>query len=472
MSAKKKVILFELNEVPWRVLKDYCDTYPESFLAKHINKCYKYETITPDQGELSPWITWPTLHRGVNNTKHHIHDFNQDLTEANSKYPSVWEILQNNGVSTGVCGSMHSSPPPANFRKYSFYIPDPFATSKAAHPEYIESFQDFNLQMSRESSRNVSSSLNLKAGTKVILNSPRLGLKPSTFVELGMQILNERKKPWIKTRRRTYQMVLAFDVFIKQLKNAKPQFATFFTNHVASAMHRYWAAAYPGDYTNFNIEKEWVNTYKDEIHFTMGIFNRFFKELVEFVDKNPDYKLVVASSMGQASTTAEQIDSQVYVEKPESFLTAMGLSQNDWTAVPSMFPQFNVTVTKNKIADFKNNLDKLHILGKQIEYREQENGFFAVDLGQKNVGNGKALFNGREVSLKDIGLYNLIIEDKADSTAYHIPEGICLVYDPQNPATAKDIKRVSSVALAPNILKNFDVKVPDYMTYEKMEGIS
>ena len=70
-------------------------------------------------------------------------------------------------------------------------------------------------------------------------------------------------------------MVLAFDVFMKQLKSSKPQFATFFTNHVASSMHRYWAATYPGDYENFNIEKEWVETYKNEINFTMDIFDRF-----------------------------------------------------------------------------------------------------------------------------------------------------------------------------------------------------
>ncbi|MBK7856408.1 MAG: hypothetical protein IPJ79_17300 [Bacteroidetes bacterium] len=238
--SKRKIILFELNEVPWRVMKDYCEKHPDTFLAKNIKKCFKYETVTPDQGHLSPWITWPTLHRGVDGTKHHIHDFNQDMTDANKNYPSVWEILQKKGISTGVCGSMHSSPPPKNFREYSFFIPDPFAATKDAHPEYIEPFQDFNLQMSRESARNVSGGLNMKAGTKVIMTAPKLGLRPSTFVELGMHVINERRKPWVKTRRRTYQMVLAFDVFMKQLKNTKPEFCTFFTNHVASSMHRYW----------------------------------------------------------------------------------------------------------------------------------------------------------------------------------------------------------------------------------------
>ena len=468
----KKIILFELNEVPWRVLRDYCENNPDSFLAQHLEKCSKFETIVPDEGELSPWITWPTLHRGVNNTKHHISDFNQDLTEANAKYPSVWEILQNNKITTGVCGSMHSSPPPSDYKSYSFYIPDPFATSKTAHPEYIEAFQDFNLQMSRESSRNVSSSLHLGAGAKVIMNAPRLGLKASTFMELGMHVLNERKQPWVKTRRRTYQMVLAFDVFMKQLKNSKPQFATFFTNHVASTMHRYWAAAYPNDYQNFNIEKDWVNTYKNEINFTMDIFNRFFKEVVQFINKNPEYKLIVASSMGQASTTAEQIDSQVYVEKPEVFLSKLGIQPDEYTSVPSMFPQFNVRINANKVNDFKNKLEKIVVGNEPTTFRVKEDGFFAIDFGQKNVKNAVAMVDGKEVPFKEIGLYNLIIEDKADSTAYHIPEGICLVYDPQKAASTQEVKTVQSTAIVPNILKNFNIPVPSYMNYVPMEGIS
>ncbi|MEO5571069.1 MAG: hypothetical protein ABIT08_01305, partial [Bacteroidia bacterium] len=103
-NIPRKLILFELNEVPWRVMNDFCTKFPESFLAQNISKCSKFETVTPDKGELSPWITWPTMHRGVPNTMHQIKDFNEDLTLVNTKYPSVWEILQQNGIKTGVCG--------------------------------------------------------------------------------------------------------------------------------------------------------------------------------------------------------------------------------------------------------------------------------------------------------------------------------------------------------------------------------
>ena len=238
-------------------------------------------------------------------------------------------------------------------------------------------------------------------------------------------------------------------------------------------MHRYWAAAYPGDYKTFNIEKEWVETYKNEIYFTMNMFSSFFEQVVRFINQNQEYKLIVASSMGQASTEAEQLDSQVYVEKPEMFLSAMGLSAQDWTSLPSMFPQFNIKVNADKAETLQNSLRKMKIGGESIEFRPGENGFFAIDFGQKNQKDGMLFFDGNEIKFTHIGLHNLVIEDKAGATAYHIPEGTLLIYDPQHPAKANGaVTKVSSTAIAPNILANFNISIPDYMKFEKMEGLS
>ena len=67
-----KIILFELNEVPFKVIHHFSKLYPESSLAKIFSKSKKYETYAEDKGHLSPWVTWPTVHRGVTNEKHFI----------------------------------------------------------------------------------------------------------------------------------------------------------------------------------------------------------------------------------------------------------------------------------------------------------------------------------------------------------------------------------------------------------------
>ena len=154
----RKVIFFELNEVPVRIFEHYCRVYPNSVLARRMPECLKFETYSEDKGQgwLEPWITWPTVHRGVADNQHRISDFGQDLNEQDSQFPPVWKLLVRNGIKTGVCGSLHTYPMPTDFTNYEFFIPDTFAAGSECFPQNISAFQAFNLQLARESARNVS----------------------------------------------------------------------------------------------------------------------------------------------------------------------------------------------------------------------------------------------------------------------------------------------------------------------------
>src|SRR5438445_13132572 len=93
MLRDKRIIFYELNEVPRRVLEDFVSQQPGSALARLVREGVLFETVAEDKGVLSPWITWPTLHRGVSNEEHCISDFGQDLAEVNVEYPTFMEIL-------------------------------------------------------------------------------------------------------------------------------------------------------------------------------------------------------------------------------------------------------------------------------------------------------------------------------------------------------------------------------------------
>ena len=62
-----KIVCYELNEVPWRVVDRYLSSRPNSNLAKLIESSSSFTSSTIDSGELHPWSTWPTVHRGVHN---------------------------------------------------------------------------------------------------------------------------------------------------------------------------------------------------------------------------------------------------------------------------------------------------------------------------------------------------------------------------------------------------------------------
>lgn len=461
----RKIILFELNEVPFRIIDEYCRWHPESHLARHLKQCHKYETYAESSGHLSPWHTWPTLHRGVDQTRHLISDFGQDLSGVDQEFPPLWKILAAHGVKAGVCGSLHTYPLPDNPEQYAFYLPDTFAAGSECFPDKLSLFQEFNLTMARESARNVSTRVPWQSALRLLRSSGELGFRMRTFADVGQQLVSERLQSWRKSRRRTYQAILAFDVFYQQLASTQPAFATFFTNHVAASMHRFWAAAFPDDYEAFGYEQKWVHTYCHEIEFAMGKFDAFLGRLIAFVNAHPAYDLWLATSMGQAATEAQPLETQLYATDVPKLMAALGLEPAEWERRPAMLPQCNVFVRAGKVAHAREQLSSIWIDGGPLSFREAGDGFFSIDFGQKNLYDKPqhATVGGRAVPFADLGLTNVEIEDKSGANAYHIPEGCLLIYDPRE-RSAKDARpQVSTLEIAPTVLRNFDVPVPDYM---------
>lgn len=466
-----KLILFELNEVPWSILDYYCKKYPNSTLAKTLPLSSQYETVTEDEGHLSPWITWPTLHRGVNNTMHEIQDFGEDLSQVDEKFPPVWKILKQHGIKTGVFASMHSFPPPNNFEDYAFYVPDPFAGESTVHPKKLTAFQNFNLRMSRKSGRNVDTGIDWKSASTLGITLPTIGIKAKTLASVGEQLVQERIKPWIRTRRRSYQSILAFDVFMKLMKTQKPHFATFFSNHVASTMHRYWAATFPADYKEYELSEEWKHTYGNEIDFTMHKFDEFLKELVAFVNANPEYKLIVASSMGQKATEAKLILTETACKDLKPLMSFLDIPASDWEMLPAMHPQYNFKVVESQIENVASKLEMLEIGGKPLSFRQKTGGFFSIDLGHRNLEVLQGVYQGNQINLEDLGIYNEPVEDQTGSTAYHVPEGSFWVYSSNGKSTNERVQGVSSRAVVPSILQNFNLSIPSYMVSERIEAL-
>ncbi|MGB0525288.1 MAG: hypothetical protein ACPGJS_20105 [Flammeovirgaceae bacterium] len=466
----RKIILFELNEVPFKVLDYFVEKFPHSNLAKVFPQCHQFETVTEDKGHLSPWITWPTLHRGVANELHGIQDFGENMEEVDKTYPSIWDMLHQNGISCGVFGSMHSYPPPPTYKDYAFYVPDPFAGGSESHPENIVPFQKFNLAMSRKSVRNIDTGIDMKAAVELGLSLPGLGIKLGTMAKVGNQLVMERIKPHVKTRRRSYQSILAFDVYLKLLKKTQPQFTTYFSNHIASTLHRYWAAAFPNDYKANNMDTEWLEKYKDEVDFVLWSFDHFLDDLITFVKKHPEYQIWFASSMGQKATQAEMLRTEVACKDMDVLISKLGLTTEDWEIRPAMHPQYNLAVKDAKVAEFKAALAELYINNKPLNYREKEGGFFSLDFGHKNLDSGQVTYQGNPASFAEFGLENIPIDDETGSTAYHIKEGSLFIYDPQHLGKGKDGRKfgISTCTIAPSILENFGITTPSYMPTERV----
>ena len=454
MTARPKIILFELNEVPFRVIDDFCARHPNSVLARVLPRAAQYVTRTDDE-PLSPWITWPTLHRGVDIGKHGIAHLGMDTTKVDEEFPPIWMTLAARGLRVGVFGSLHSYPAPTEDGEYAFYVPDTFAADGRCIPSSIDTFQNFNLNMARKSVRNVATQVLWKEGLKVLVMAPRLGLRANTLLSVAQQLLVERFRPMRRVRRRTYQTILGCDVFMKLVADTRPDFATFFTNHVASSMHRYWAAAYPEDYEDNNYSLDWRSTFADEIDFTMSKTDHFLGRLVRFVDRNPSYRLWVASSMGQGPTVAEPIATQLYVTDLARFMGAMGLTDSeDWHMETAMFPEVSVYIVPTGVDAFRDSLEHLVIDGRPLRFAEKTGGFFSLSFGHVNLHDKPqvVVLRQNEVAFERLGLSPVPIEDTANSNAYHVPEGLLFVYDPTTRSSTEERVRIPLTAVHEMIL--------------------
>ena len=424
-----KIIILELNEVPHKVITQFFGNkisgkYPSDY----------YQTISFDKGHLSPWITWATVHRGVTNEKHRINDINQYSEIVDKKYPSIFMQCIKDGFKVGIANTMHSGTlAEKKLDKFEFLIPEAFSNSSFCIPKSLEPFQKLNLALSRQSSRVVSTKIPkrinfFKALRSYFINTNHLSaLKSAVY-----QIFVEKFRKHRTVRRRTIQSNLIFDLFLSALEKKLPDLAVFFTNHVASTMHRFWEATYPKDYKSQISTDNWIKTYKNEIPYAMQVSVSYITKLKKIVDKRSDVQLWILSSMGQ-----ERVENY----KPQDFfgdITDINKFVSSCLGtdviveqIPQMIPLYSFKANKKIIDSFEIFLSTTNNI--KLRGKTKETIAFSIDNQTNKTLIGKRYFTPKGLERKNI-------EEKTSSAAYHMPYGFLMRYGPGlNKISAKSL---------------------------------
>jgi hypothetical protein len=473
VAGKRRIILLEANEIPFRIFDDYVDERPRSHLAKLMATSKQLSTVCEDQVELDPWISWPTLHRGVIDEEHQILHLGQSLDFADDRYPPIWRILSSQGMKVGVMGSLHSSSVPDDVENYAFYVPDFFANEPFAHPRDLVAFQQFNLLMTRRSARNVETAVPLRSAVEFLKFYSTHGVSRTSVSATFKELLAERLHPHLRCRRRSVQPLLSLDVFLHLMRRSQPDFATLYTNHVAAAMHRYWAAAYPDDPGGTEMPDEWIQLYKDEILFAMDCLDLMLGRLIKFA-KRDGYMLLVCGSMGQAAHKSEPTSGFITIVDLDQFMLRMGLSRADWTERHAMVPCVSVTVDPAKADAFEKRLRSISYDGRSMALEKREvpplsydrsgDAFHLFVYFERHTGPLKAEFANEPVTYEWLGWGFHEHQDNIDCSGRHTPHGLLLVYDPAIPRVAGSYRApISTLDIAPTLLDYLGVAVPDYM---------
>jgi hypothetical protein len=460
------VIVYELNEVPRKIFDFYAMSHPNSAFAKLREHSSLFQTHTADIGSLSPWITWPTMHRGVSNIKHEISDLGQNLTQVNLEYPNIYNILAKYGVKVGVFGSLQTYPLPVDLKNFEFYVPDTYAAGDECFPDELSAYQIFNLSMVRGNKRNVSAGIAVKDAMRFIQKSIKLGLTSKTFLKLSKQLISERVNHNHVVRRRSSHAEIAFDIYFRQLINTKPDISFFFTNHLASSMHRYWPTIFPNDYEIGRFEKSWRKQWLEEIPHAVKVANYQLQALLNYCDSNGS-ELILCSSMGQAAVLdAKPVQKKVLLTNLNSLMNYLGAKKQDWEPRYAMSPQIILSPKTRELKVKINRLNDITINDKKIKFHETSSGEIRLEIGLFNQEILTVLDKGKEINPKEIGIENVDLQDAAGAYAYHIPEGILLHYKPSMKLDKKNVKDWTSISVldfAPSILNKFEKDIPSYM---------
>ena len=156
----------------------------------------------------------------------------------------------------------------------------------------------------------------------------------SSLSNVFYQLLSERLSPRQKAKRSVYQSVLSFDLFFSHLTDHQPQFSTYFTNHLAGVMHRYWAHLFPEDFSDDFVVDSF---YSDLIFFALDVTDAHLRILKQLCDSS-DYNLLVASSMGQGSVDRGRYYPEYLLENPNKFLESLSLQPSNYKVLLSMQP--------------------------------------------------------------------------------------------------------------------------------------
>ena len=421
-SLKKNLIIYELNEVPKKIIDYYVNLKPNSNLAKLIGFGFYKETITDDIGELHPWSSWPTVHRGVDSSIHKINFINQNLDYAKN-YPPIWEVLLNNQISIGIFGSLQSYPP-LKSNQVKFYIPDTFAPKPDTYPKRFTKFQKLNLALTMRN-KAIYRPLRLNDFWDFLMMCIVCRISIAVICELALQIIKECFSKKYKKRRSLMQPVLSFDIYKRLVVKNKPSFSTFFTNHVAGIMHRYWKDTFPDelDLNNYSSKDRLFN--KKSLIKAMDLVDKQIGFLHEF-QKQRKGELWIISALGQEAVN-NTFKKDLILENQSKLKRIFDLDDSIYEFMPAMHPDLNI---KCKDSD---SLVKLRQKFSEIKDEELNNLFierydpvnnsinFVTESTQKLVETKYIYVNNKKYRIKELGL-NLINRDIG--TGYHTNKGI------------------------------------------------
>jgi hypothetical protein len=286
----------------------------------------------------------------------------------------------------------------------------------------------------------------------------RSGIRAKTAGRILGQLLAEPLDPARRERRPIFQTILYWDVFRKHFDpDHPPELSTFFTNHIAGVMHRYWCDVFPED---FGGHRPLGGPSREPLmRFALRVLDEILEDAMAWARRNPDLVVIFATSMGQAAVHRDTHEGVELLVTDLARLAALaGLEGPDFRPLLAMVPQVALEVadaTKRRrartileAATFGN--------GERFVAVREIGASLSVTIGTPSraaLATRSIRIAGCELPLDAAGLGQQAIDP---GTGYHVPEGSLAVF---RTAAASTPRSQARVAVPADRLKSWMLEV-------------
>ena len=398
---KKKLLLIQLNEINFELVKKYQNEVHFQFFNENFFKKLSITNSEEKYDLLEPWIQWVSVYTGKSATEHKIFRLG-DIKKYSGDL--IFNTIEKLNKSIGIVCSMNVI---NNFKKVKYFLSDPWTNNPSGPGKKIDFISKTISQVVNLNSHNsIPTSLYLRV-LIILLISFRL---KNIFLYLKL-ILNFKKK-WNKAL--LLDLILR-DIHINLLRKNKTEFSSIFFNAGAHIQHHYFFNSKYFENKDIKNPAWYIKKQYDPI-LDMIIF---YDQILSEYKKLDEYEIILATGLSQ-----KPYDRTKYyyrLRDHNKFLKELNIH----------FVKVEPRMTRDFLITFRNDIDKneaikkfhkLNMINKKIifSFEDRNNSIFVTLSIQHEIKKDEQILidNNKKFLIKEHVVFVALKNGMHDQKGY------------------------------------------------------
>ena len=433
-DKKNNLILLELNEINFDVVKHYMDSGVKLDGYKRLLKLSSINTQAEDQyNHLEPWIQWPSIHTGKTFHEHNIFRLGDFV---NSNDDQIFEQVEKAGWIVGAISPMNAS---NKLNKPAYFIPDPWTKTPSDSSYFSRIITQAIIQAVNDNSQ---SKLEGKTVINLIIAFFSL-INPRRFFKMMTYAVKSIGKPW---RKALFLDMFLYEIHKTLYKRRKPNFSTLFLNAGAHIQHHYFFNS-PFTHSPELHNPHWyVNENEDPVLEMLNVYDEIINDLLNW----PNTEILIATGLSQKPYS--KIKFYYRLKDHESFLNLLGISYSN--VAPRMTRDFLISFkTEEQAKIAARSLSEIMVDGKVRLFEEIDNRgkdvFVMLTYPSEITEKTVVTYSGKQFPLKNLVSFVAVKNGEHQTKGFAFFSGGIAKYAPEQESHVSKIHEC--------ILKFFDI---------------